>query len=52
MRAPISIGRLVAIPQRPEAAVKMTMQTVRNRLRPKNEPNQAVAGNTIAFATR
>jgi hypothetical protein len=52
MRAAISIPRLAAAPHNAEDNVKMMMQIIRNRLRPKKRPNQFVAGRMIAFETR
>jgi hypothetical protein len=52
MRAKISIERLVAAPHMAEATVKMMMQTIRKRLRPKKVVSHPVAGRIIAFETR
>jgi hypothetical protein len=45
-------ARLVAAPQAKEETVKMTMQVMRNRLRPKRSENQELAGKIMALATR
>ena len=46
------IARLVAEPQANDETVKMTMQVIRNRLRPKRSENQPLAGRIMALATR
>ena len=44
--------RLVAIPHMKEDTVKMPMQQIRNRLRPKKLANHALVGSTMALDTR
>ena len=51
-RASKIIPRLVAEPQANDETVKMTMQVMRKRLRPKRSANQELAGRITALATR
>ena len=51
-RAKISQESSVAAPQAAEANVKTTMQTIKNRFRPKKVLSQPVIGSTMALATR
>jgi len=41
-----------AIPQAADAKVKMAIQPIKNRLRPKKPLSQPVIGNTMALETR
>jgi hypothetical protein len=40
------------MPQKRELRVKMTMQVIKNRLRPKRLTSQPLIGRTMAFETR
>ena len=42
----------MAAPQANDETVKMMMQVMKKRLRPKRSENQPLAGSTIALATR
>jgi hypothetical protein len=48
----MSIGRLVAAPQRKEEKEKMMMHEIKNRFRPKYRESQPLAGSTMALETR
>ena len=47
-----SIVMLVASPQSNEATVKIIVQPIKNRFRPKKLENHVLAGRMIALATR
>ena len=51
-RAATSMPRLNAAPHAADAVVKIRMQAIRNRLRPKKPESQADAGRMIALETR
>src|SRR5260221_14119378 len=52
IRAKIKKPKLVANPQSTEARVKIVMQVIRKRLRPKRRESQLLAGKIIALETR
>ena len=52
MRATMSMPRPVAAPQAADAAVKVRIEMMRMRLRPKVPASQPVVGRTMALATR
>ena len=45
-------AKLVAAPHMKDEIVKIVMQVMRNRFRPKRSENQELAGKIIALATR
>ena len=51
-RATMSQESSLAAPHVAEAKVKMTMQAIKNRFRPKKLLSHPVIGNTMALATR